>query len=268
MPIEIQLKPNNEGSNAQRGNVQVNTSAKKTENGRVTVYSDHKNNKPLLYQSVENDGTILININGQLRVLYDGQRLVILSNSYKHNTQGICGHQTGDKRDDYMTPYGWVNNPEHFGASYSLNEEGDAKTQQLKEDSMNNAHQPKRQYTSILNSDSQWTEGLNSHNKNVYRVKSYSKKDNSECKIDPQIQYFESHGKICITRTMIPSCTSNCRGVNMQPQRSNVVCRPSNDQEFQKFKSQIHQGQNPQVSESQSGVQEQRQFLVPSSCQQ
>lgn len=232
------------------------------------MYWDDVAKDHLLYYYTESDGVLVLTIGeNKLRALYDGQRVVLFSGDYRGTTRGICGRMTGEPRDDYETPYGLVDKPEHFGASYALNSESpDPLTQQLHEQAKQQAYQPKNKYTSILRSDIEWQNNMQSSEESwgsqiVYRSRSYLK-SRGPCEVHQQVQYYENHGEICISTLPVPACQSHCRANGAQVQPVQVTCRPKLDQQYQSYRNQIQQGQNPEVS----GVPQVRQFRVPTEC--
>ncbi|XP_014366052.2 vitellogenin [Papilio machaon] len=266
--LEIEIQPT-EGSKQQQ--VKVTTNAKKVSDGDLTMYWDDEEERPILQYHTESDGTLMLNIReDRLRIMYDGYRSVVLNRESRNSSRGICGQMSGDERDDYLTPNGLVDRPEHYGASYALDDENsDPKTKQLKEQAKEKAYEPEIHYTTILRSDQEWKSAMHSSSsseedwgsQSVYRSRSYSKQP-GPCKVQQQVQYYENHGEICITTKPLNSCQSSCRGDGYKVQAAQVVCRPKLDQQFRAYRDQIKQGQNPQVN----GVPQNKQFRVPSSC--
>ncbi|CAG4962142.1 unnamed protein product [Colias eurytheme] len=266
--LEIEIKPSAEGSS--NYNVEVATNSKKVSEGDFTTYWDEKDASPLLEYFVQHDGVLMIYVKrDRLRIMYDAQRLVVLPTEGRGNSRGICGFMTGDPRDDYMTPYGLVDTPEHFAASYALNDENsEPKTQQWQAQAKQRAYWPQNRYTSILRSDASWQSAMQSDasedkwdDSNVYVSRSYLKKKGA-CKVQKQVQYYENYAEICITTKPMPACQSNCNAEGFKIQAAQVVCRPKLDQQFITYRDQIRLGQNPKVS----GVPQARQYRVPSTC--
>lgn len=248
--------------------MQVKTNGKKISEGDLTIYWDDVAESPLLQYYIQSEGVLMLNIrDDRLRAMYDGQRLVLTTQDYRTTTRGICGQNSGEPRDDYQTPYGLVDQPEHYGASFALDvEDSDPKTQSLKMEAQQKAYQPTPKYTAILRSDEEWNKATQPRDRewesqNVYRTRSYLKK-RGHCQLQQQVQYYENHGEICITTIPLPSCPSHCRGEGYKVQAAQTICRSKTDQQFRNYRSQIHQGQNPEVS----GVPKVEQFRVPTSC--
>ncbi|CAH2060949.1 unnamed protein product, partial [Iphiclides podalirius] len=265
--LEIEVKPAPEGS--QKHQVKVNTNAKKVSEGDLTIYWDDEEEKPVLQYYTESDGSLLLNIReDRLRVMYDGRRSVVLNKDSRNSTRGVCGQMSGDRRDDYLTPNGLVDEPQHYGASYALeSENSDPQTKQLKEQAKEKAYAPENHYTTILRSDEEWKNAMQASSEedwgsqSVYRSRSYSKL-RGLCKLQQQVQYYENHGEICITTSPLNACQSQCSGDGYKVQATQVVCRPKLDAQFQTYRNQIQQGQNPKVT----GVPQNKQYRVPSSC--
>ncbi|XP_075987385.1 uncharacterized protein LOC142984007 [Anticarsia gemmatalis] len=251
-----------------KANVKVQSNAMKISDGDLTIYWDEAAEEPLLQYSTHPDGVLMLNIrDGRLRALFDGQRFVVATKEYRRTTRGICGRNSAEPRDDYQTPYGLVDQPELYGASFALDgENSDSQTQELKKQAQQQAYQPETKYTAILRSDEEWQQAQERNNENwgsqnVYRTRSY-KKQRGQCQLQQQVQYRENHGEICITTTPLPACQSHCRGEDYRIQAAQVICSSKSDQQFKTYKKQIQQGQNPQVS----GVPKVEQYRVPSSC--
>lgn len=234
------------------------------------MYWDDVDDSHLLYYYTQPDGVLVLTIGeNRLRVLYDGQRVVLMSgdNSHRGSAQGICGRMSAEPRDDYQTPYGLVDKPEHYGASYALNSEtADPQTQQLQNQAKKEAYQPKTQYTTILRSDIEWTNNMQPSEESwgsqiVYRSRSYEK-SKGPCELQEQVQYYQNQGEICISTLPVPACQSHCRGQSFQVQPVQVTCKSKLDQQYQIFRNEIQQGQNPRVS----GVPQLQQFKVPTAC--
>lgn len=229
------------------------------------MYWDDVAQVPLL-KYYTHEGVLMLNIlEDRLRVMYDGHRLVIFTNEHRNNTRGICGYMSGEPRDDYKTPYGLVDQPDLFASLYALAENSET-IKQLQESAKEVAYQPKYKYT-IFRPDSEWLASMVSSeevaqlNTNVYRTRSYHK-TKGQCLLMKQVQYHENHGEICITMTPLDSCQSHCKGEGFKVQDTQVVCRPKLDQQFQMYRNQIRQGQNPKVV----GTPLTKQFRVPSRC--
>lgn len=253
----------------QKFNVQVKTNAQKLSEGNLNIYWDEVADSSLLQYYTQKDGVLVLSIDqNQHRMLYDGQRLVVLSNNHRNSTWGIAGRMTGERRDDYETPYGIVDQPQLYGASFALNEEySDPKTQELQNQAKQQAYHRQNKYTAILRSDIEWQTKMQSayeqdwSDQAVFRSKSYLKQK-AACQIQQQVQYYETQAEICITTTPLPACQSHCRGQSYLVQSVQVTCRPKLDQQVRTWRNQIQQGQNPQVS----GVPQLKQYRVPSMC--
>ncbi|CAB3258667.1 unnamed protein product [Arctia plantaginis] len=260
--LEIDIHPSAANNKA---DVKVKTNGKKISDGNLTTYWDDAAEAPLLQYYIHPDGVLLLNIrNGHLRIMFDGQRLVVSTSEYRKSTRGICGRNTGEPRDDFETPKGLVDQPEYYGASYSLDDESsDPKTQEWKKEAQKNAYQAKTKYTKILRSASEWKQpwGKHEENKSVYRTRCYDKQ-RGKCQVHQQVQYHENHREICITNTPLDSCQSHCRGENYHVKSVQVICKSKSDKQFKLYKDQIKQGQSPKVS----GVTKQEQYRVPTSC--
>ncbi|PZC74123.1 hypothetical protein B5X24_HaOG208265 [Helicoverpa armigera] len=262
--LEIEIQP----AQSAQAKVQVKSNSKKISEGDLTIYWDDVAEAPLLQYFTTPDGVLMLNIrDGRLRAMYDGQRLVLTTQDYRTTTRGICGQNSGELREDYETPNGLVDLPEHYGASYSLDvEDSDPKTQGLKKEAQQKAYQSTPKYTAILRSDEQWLQAIRQRDEewstpNVYRTRSYLKK-RGQCQLVQQVQYHENHGEICITTTPLPSCQSHCHGEGYKVQAAQVICQSKADQQFRTYRNQIQQGQNPQVT----GVPKVEQYRVPTSC--
>ncbi|CAH1643965.1 unnamed protein product [Spodoptera littoralis] len=139
---------------------EVTSNAKQVAENAVTTYFDEIFKVPLVeyYYSIEDDYQVYSLNNGAIRFIYDDHRLVIFSDDHRSTTRGLCGQSTSQPSDDYMTPYGLVDLPEHYGASFSLeDEESDPKTVELKKEAKVKAYQPVTEYTNILRSDDEWS---------------------------------------------------------------------------------------------------------------
>lgn len=248
--------------------VKVESNAKKVSDGALTMYWDDNEDYPFLQYYTKPDGVLMLSIReNRLKVMYDGQKFVVLTRHHRNNTRGICGYMSGEPRDDYLTPLGLVDLPEHYGASYALNDENsDPQTQQLHEQVKQVAYPRRYRYTAVERLISNWPsmEASSEENwgsQNVYRARGYSKQT-GPCALRKQVQFYENHGEICITTTPLDSCSAHCSGDGYKVRPAQVVCRPKLDQDFQQYKNQIRQAQNPQVS----GVPQIRQYRVPTSC--
>ncbi|KAJ8707494.1 hypothetical protein PYW08_010746 [Mythimna loreyi] len=263
--LEIEILP----PKSHKAVVEVKTNSKKISEGDLTIYWDDVDEVPLLQYYTLPEGILMLSIrDGRLRLMYDGQRLVLTTQDYRRTTRGICGQNTGEPRNDYRTPHGLVDLPEHYGASFALDvEDSDPKTQGLKMEAQQKAYQPIPKYTTILRSDEEWNRAIMQRDQdwdsqNVYRTRGYGMKIRGQCQVQQQVQYHENHGEICITTTPLPSCASYCHGEGYKVQAAQVICRSKNDEQFRSFRTQIQQGQNPQVD----GVPKVEQFRVPTSC--
>lgn len=267
------MKPEKSQS-SDKASVEVQTKLKQVSTGAVNSYYWSQNQPAVVYYALP-DGVMVVNIdNDKVRALYDGQRLVIYANENRHSTRGICGRMTAEPKDDYLTPYGYVDNANQYAASYALNQKHNVpETDLLQKQAKQNAYQPEKQYTSIVHSDKNWSQykqekqGSSTEEKSgsqsVFRVRSY-KREVGECELHEQVQYFDNHGEICITLQPMPSCSSQCHGENYSKRSVQVACRPNTDQEFQNYRDQIRQGHNPQVPEN--GESQMWRFRVPSIC--
>lgn len=265
--LEIEIKP----SQSKRANVHVNTNSKKISEGDLTVYWDDVEDEPLLQYYTEADGVLMLNIrDGRLRAMYDGQRLVLTTQDHRKSTRGICGQNSGEARDDFETPAGLVDLPEHYGASWALSDESsDPKTEELKKKAQEKAYQPTPKYTAILRSDEQWRKAVQEReqrlsSQNLYMTRSYQRKGR-QCQVQKQIQYYNTDREICISTTPLPACPSNCRGVAFDVESALVVCRSNNDEQFKTYRQQIQQGQNPQLPQVSHRLRKVN-FRVPTSC--
>lgn len=261
--MEIEILP----TQSNKANVQVKTNSKKISDGDLTIYWDDVSGTPLL-QYFTQEGVLMLNIrDGRIRAMYDGERLVLSTQNYRTTTRGICGQNSGEPRNDYLTPTGLVDMPEYYGASFSLDvEDSDPKTQALKVEAQHKAYLPAPKYTAILRSGEEWNKAIQQRHQdwdsqNVFRARSYMK-SRGQCQVQQQVQYYENHGEICITTIPLPACQSHCHGEGYKIQESQVICRSKADQQFRTYRNQIQQGQNPQVS----GVSKVEQFRVPTSC--
>ncbi|CAG9796078.1 unnamed protein product [Diatraea saccharalis] len=265
--IELEVQPSSEEPN-KKHILKVNTNAKELFDNDLVMYLDEANFDVVLKYYTLPDGVLIINIlQNYLRLMYDGTRLVVLAKGHRNHINGICGRMSGDKRDDYLTPQGLVDRPEHFGASFALKEaNSDPKTLELQAQAQKVAYPTKHEYTVILPRDNEWRSletSLDSSNyHNLYRTRGWQKR--GQCQVHQQIQYYEDHSHICITLTPLPACPSNCRIHMYKVQAAQVVCRPIFDKEFQMYKEQIRQGHNPKVLEVPE--QQPKQFQVPTSC--
>lgn len=139
---------------------EVTSNAKKVAENAVTTYFDEVFKVPLVeyYYSMEDNYQVYSLNNGAIRFIYDDHRLVIFSDDHRSTTRGLCGQSTSQPSDDFMTPYGLVDLPELYGASFSLEGEGsDPKTVELKKQAKLKAYQPVTEYTNILRSDDEWS---------------------------------------------------------------------------------------------------------------
>lgn len=247
--------------------MQVKTNGKKISEGDLTIYWDDVEDAPLLQYLTHAEGVLMLNIrDGRLRAMHDGQRLVLTTQDFRTTTRGICGQNSGEPRNDFQTPHGLVDLPQHYGAAFALDvEDSDPKTQSLKMEAQQKAYQSIPKYTAIFRSDEEWNKAIQSDHEwdsqNVYRARSYLKV-RGQCQLQQQVQYYENHGEICITTTPLPSCPSHCQGVGYKVQAAQVVCQSKNNQQFRSLKTQIQNGQNPKVS----GFPKVEQFRVPTSC--
>ncbi|XP_022835071.1 vitellogenin-like [Spodoptera litura] len=143
--------------------VNVKSNGRKISDDGVITYYDDIYRIPLLeYYHVDAENYQVYSMhNGRIRLIYDGHRLVIFSGFYRSTTRGLCGQSTSQPSDDYMTSYGLVDLPEHYGASFSLEgADSDLKTEELKKESKLKAYKPVTQYTNILRSDDEWTKAM------------------------------------------------------------------------------------------------------------
>nr|AXY55008.1 vitellogenin [Maruca vitrata] len=264
--LELEIQPAAQPNG--KHSVKVNSNGKKVAEGDLTIYWDDAEDQPLLQYHTQPDGVLMVNIGeGRLRALYDGRRLVLLARQNRNNLRGICGYMNGEPRYDYLTPTGIVDRPEHYAASYALNDDqSDPKTQQLQSEAKKLSYQPENQYTAILPADQQWKRANSRHNEDrsepkVYKSRSYQK--SGDCQMEQQMQYYEDHSEICVTTESVPACQSKCRGEGYKVQKFQVTCRPKADIQFRAYRDQIRRGQNPKMVEASQGT---RWFQVPSSC--
>ncbi|KAJ8705337.1 hypothetical protein PYW07_011164 [Mythimna separata] len=130
---------------------------------RATDWHDHDVTSKFMQYYKLADGVLMFNFNGgALRLVYDGYRLAIFTSGSRSTTRGICGQSSSEIRDDYLTPYGVVDLPDLYGASFSLDGEfSDPKTVELKMQAKQKAYQPVTKYTNILRSDTEWSKAGN-----------------------------------------------------------------------------------------------------------
>ncbi|CAB3258668.1 unnamed protein product [Arctia plantaginis] len=152
--LELNIKPDN---------IDVKSNGNKTCDGALTMYWNEAGEVPLLeYYSLGIDLYVFDIQNKNIRLVYDKHRLVVFTDEYYGSTMGICGQSSTEIRDDYMTPYGIVDLPEHYGASFSLEDEfSHPKTVALKKEAKLKAYQPVTKYTGILHSDDDWIKAVN-----------------------------------------------------------------------------------------------------------
>ncbi|KAJ8707492.1 hypothetical protein PYW08_010744 [Mythimna loreyi] len=139
--------------------IQVKSDTKMVSDGPLTLYWNDAENTPLLQYYNLADGVLVFNINdAALRLVYDGLRLAIFTSDHRTTTRGLCGQSSTQIRDDYMTPYGLVDLPDLYGASFSLDGEfSDPRTAELKKEAKLKAYQPVTKYTNIFRSDAEWS---------------------------------------------------------------------------------------------------------------
>uniref|UniRef100_A0A2A4J1L8 Vitellogenin domain-containing protein n=1 Tax=Heliothis virescens TaxID=7102 RepID=A0A2A4J1L8_HELVI len=142
--------------------IEVTCNAKEICEDGKTVYYDDVAQIPLVEYYSLRGGANSIEIvslnNGGVRLIYDNHRLVVFSDDHRSTTRGICGQSTTEIRDDYLTPYGLVESPQLYGASFALDgENADPKTEELKKEAKLKAYQPVTKYTNILRSDAEWS---------------------------------------------------------------------------------------------------------------
>nr|ABQ23674.1 very high density lipoprotein [Helicoverpa zea] len=152
--LELNIKP---------AGIDVKTNGKKVSEGALTSYWNDEAEAPLLQYYTLAEGVLVFNIkNGAIRIVYDQQRLAIFTDEHRKTTRGVCGQDSTQTRDDYITPYGIVDSPQLYGASFALDgENSDPKTEALKKEAQQKAYQPFVKYTNILSSDSEWSKAKN-----------------------------------------------------------------------------------------------------------
>lgn len=157
--LEIEI-PSSAAKN--KASVNVKSNGQKISEGDLVIYWDDQSQKPLLQYYNHPDGLLILNIrDGRIRVVFSGEDLTVSTNKYRKTTRGICGKNSAEPRDDYQTPNGLVDQPEHYGASFALSDENsDPKTEQLKKQAQEWAYQPKTKYTAILRSDKEWQQAV------------------------------------------------------------------------------------------------------------
>nr|AXM43802.1 vitellogenin [Conopomorpha sinensis] len=269
--MEIELKPDNVP-----GTVAINVKSSLTKLSRdgSTQYKRDGNDKVALEYFYLPDDRLMLNIReGRLRALYSGRNIVILAYGNQNHTRGLCGHMSGEPNDDFVTPDGnLVDEADQFAASYALDREySDPKTKTLQELARKNAYQPRRVYPSVLRSDESWTKynkdkmqsmkQQKQQSQSMYSARSYGQQD-VPCRVENQVQYYETYDEICISTQRLPSCRAQCRGEGYIKKSAQVVCKSKMDEEFKMYKEEIKQGQNPEVS----GPPKKQEFRVPSSC--
>ncbi|CAH2099264.1 unnamed protein product [Euphydryas editha] len=265
--LELQVQPAPQGQKNYL--VRVKTNAKKVSEGDKTTYWDDVEEMPMLEYHTENNDVLMIKIlENQLRIMYDGSRLVFITNWNRNNNRGICGYMSGESRDDYLSPFGLIDKSELYAASYILiDAESDPKEKELNVQAKKVAYQPKRTPTVILRSDEDWKNNMRLTSDEewgsqiIYRSRSYLK-SKQPCEVKRQVQYYENHGEICITTEPLPACQSHCTGSEHNVSSTQVVCRPKLDQQFLSYRDQIRQGENPRVS----GDPQRARFKVPGFC--
>ncbi|CAD0206290.1 unnamed protein product [Chrysodeixis includens] len=108
--LELDIKPSG---------VQVKTNANKVSAGALTSYWDDQQDAPLLEYYALAEGVLVFDINeGALRAVYDNQRLVIFTDGFRSTTNGLCGQSSSQVDDDYLTPFGIVDQPAYYGAQW------------------------------------------------------------------------------------------------------------------------------------------------------
>lgn len=233
------------------------------------MYWDDSDEMPMLEYHTEDNGVLIIKIReNQLRIMYDGLRLVFITNWNRNNNRGICGYMSGEPRDDYLSPNGLLDKPELYAASYILiDDDSDSKEKELNAQAKEKAYQPKKTFTVILRSDEDWQNNLRRTSEEewgsqtIYLSRNYEK-SKKPCEVRPQVQYYENHDEICITMEPLPACQKQCTGSDYSFHAAQVVCRPKLDTQFRSYRDQILQGKNPKVS----GVPRIAEYRVPGSC--
>lgn len=152
--LEINIEPDN---------IDVKSNSNKTCEGALTMYWDDAEEVPLLeYYKLGKDVYVFDIHDKNIRLVYDKHRLMIFTEEYYDSTMGICGQSSSEIRNDYITPFGIVDLPGHYGASFSLDDESsDPKTVALKKETKLKAYQPVTKYTSILHSGGDWSKAAN-----------------------------------------------------------------------------------------------------------
>ncbi|XP_047037415.1 vitellogenin-like [Helicoverpa zea] len=145
---------------------QVISNAKEICEDGVSIYYDDVAKIPLVeYYSIRGgfDEIQVFSINnGAIRLIFDDHRLVIFTDDHRSTTRGLCGQSSTEIRDDYITPFGLVDSPQLYGASFALDgDHADPKTEELKKEAKLKAYQPVTKYTSILRSDAEWSKVAN-----------------------------------------------------------------------------------------------------------
>ncbi|XP_045456674.1 vitellogenin-like [Melitaea cinxia] len=250
--------------------VQVKTNAKKVSEGDKTMYWDDIEELPMLEYHTEDNGILIIKIReNQLRVMYDGSRLVFITNWNRNNNRGICGYMSGEPRDDYLSPNGLLDKPELYAASYILIDgDSDSKEKELNAQAKKMAYQPKRKYTVFsrsdqgLQNDMPMESGEEWASEKTYTSRNYLK-TTLTCEVMRESQFYENRDEICITMRPLPACQSQCAGSEYRLQRVPVMCGPKLDKMFILYRDQILQGQSPRVR---TGELKTAQFRVPGSC--
>lgn len=266
--MEIEIQP----STPQKYNVQVTTNGNKVSEGDLTMYWNELTDKPLLTYFTQQDGVLVLFIEDRrLRMMLDGERLVVLANDHRGTARGICGQMTGEPRDDYETPVGLVDQPELYGASFALNVDySDPKTMELQKKAKEQAYQPRNKFTSILRSDDEWRSIMEarspqySNGETVYR--SIPWKPFPSCTIQQQTQFYETSDETCVSINPLPVCPSNCRGVNHVIMPAEVTCSNKRDQHFRAYVDEIREGHNPHITVPAHYQSELKQFRVPIEC--
>lgn len=253
----------------------------------VVLRTDDSAQQPLLRAYVTPEGVIrLIVRNGQLKIVYDGQRVKMQADSsFRKNVRGICGTYTGQKDTDLKSPKNCIlRHDKDFVASWALIDESSQGPAQQRQREANKAicfpenillgnviseQEAGRKQVHLLgkiNNKQSWPRksASSSSSESTSDESSEPQTSSDMCEAKREIIVHVSEGKLCFSKRLLPTCPKGCKAKSTVVRDIEVHCRPENDTAAQTYHKLIKNGQSPDMRKYETS--DTVQFAVPTKC--
>lgn len=192
-------------------------------------------------------GEIKVELNKQLYVIYDGERvkLATTSDKFRGDVLGLCGTFDGQEETDFMTPKNCIlKDPREFVATYAIIDEsaqGPAKEWQKKAEKAQ-CLPVETLYTNVV---SQYDIYGKSHKQQGHNQ---GRHESAATCSKQQTQYIEDQdNEICFTIRPVPVCRNPCKTAKKIVKNVDVHCVKKSNVAIL-WKDQIEKGVSPDFS--------------------